>query len=188
MKTLYVKTAAEWRNWLARHHDTETELWLIFYKKSTGQPSLDYESAVEEALCFGWIDSIIKKLDEASFARKFTPRKDRSKWSPTNKKRIEKLMASGRMAPAVLARVKAARANGMWDKPDRPEIRFELPTDFREALAKNAGATEHFEKLASSYQKQFISWVSVAKRPETRVKRINESVRLLAKGEKLGLR
>jgi len=188
VKSLYFKTVDEWRTWLRRNHDKEKGVWLIFYKKNTGKPSLDYESAVEEALCFGWIDSIIKKLDESRFARKFTPRKDRSKWSPSNMKRVEKLIASGRMAPAGLARVIAAQENGMWDKPDRPEVRFELPEDFRLALSKDARAGEYFEQLAPSYQKQFISWVSVAKQQETRVKRIRESIRLLAKGEKLGMR
>jgi len=92
MKLLYVKTAQEWRKWLSHNHDTETEVWLVFFKKETGEPSLQYESSVEEALCFGWIDSIIKKLDDNRYVRKFTPRKNSSKWSELNKKRVARLI------------------------------------------------------------------------------------------------
>ena len=108
MKSRYFKAPKEWRTWLKSNHDKETELWLIFYKKHT-RPTLDYESAVEEALCYGWIDSIIKKIDESRFARKLTPRKNRSKWSPSNKKRVEGLIKSGRMTNVGLLKIKAAQ-------------------------------------------------------------------------------
>jgi len=188
MKTLYCKTTEEWRTWLEQKHDKETEIWLIFFKKAAGKPSLDYESAVEEALCFGWIDSIIKKIDESRFARKFTPRNDDSKWSDKNKKRVERLIKSDRMTPVGLAKVKAAQKNGRWDEPDRPDISFEIPEEFRKALNQNSKARKFFEQLAPSYRKQFIGWISVAKRSETKAKRINESIQLLSKGEKLGLK
>ncbi len=188
MKSLYLKTLQEWRSWLQSNYDKETEVWLIFFKKDSGEPSLDYESAVEEALCFGWVDSIIKKIDESKFARKFTPRKDSSKWSAINKKRIEKLMTSGRMTPAGLSKIKAAQQRGKWNQNDRPAINFALSEDFIKALNQNRKAKEFFENLAPTYQKQFIGWINIAKRQETKEKRIRASILLLEKGEKLGLR
>ena len=106
MKQLFFQTLAEWRDWLAKNYNKESVLWLIFYKKETGISSIDYESAVEEALCYGWIDSIIKKLDESRYARKFTPRKDSSKWSEINKNRVARLIKNGRMTKIGLAKIK----------------------------------------------------------------------------------
>ncbi|MFQ5633390.1 MAG: YdeI family protein, partial [bacterium] len=127
MKQLYFKTSLEWRKWLHDNHDKETAIWLIFYKQNTGKPTMEYEAAVEEALCYGWIDSIIKKIDEAKFARKFTPRKDDSKWSESNKKRVALLIEQKRMAAIGLAKIEAAKKNGQWDKSDRSQINFEIP-------------------------------------------------------------
>lgn len=188
MKSLYFKIPQEWRTWLQSNHDRETEVWLIFYKKHSGKPCLDYESAVEEALCFGWIDSIIKKIDDSKFARKFTPRKDRSQWSAINKKRIERLIKSGRMTPVGLSKIKAAQKRGNWNEPDRPIVSIDPPEELNKALHQNRKAKEFFEQLAPTYQKQFIVWIRIAKRPETKEKRIRESIQLLEKGEKLGLR
>jgi len=189
VKSLYFKTSPEWRTWLQSNHDKETEVWLIFFKKNP-RPSLDYESAVEEALCFGWIDSIIKKIDESKFARKFTPRRDSSKWSAINKKRVARLMKSGRMTHVGLSKIKAAQQSGQWNEPDRPRptISFDPPGDFIKALNQNRKAKEFFEQLAPTYQKQFIGWIIIAKRQETKEKRIRESIQLLEKGEKRGLK
>ena len=112
----YSKTPAEWREWLQNNHDRSTGVWLVFHKKGSGLPSIDYEDAVIEALCFGWIDSIIKKIDEEQYARKFTPRNDNSIWSASNKVRIEKLINSGRMTEIGLAKIEAAKKNGQWEK------------------------------------------------------------------------
>ncbi len=188
MKQLYFKTSQEWREWLANNNDKETEIWLIFFKKDTGKPSMEYESSVEEALCFGWIDSIIKKIDESKYARKFTPRKDNSNWSEANKKRVERLINNQRMTDIGLVKIETAKQNGQWDKPDRPDISFDIPEEFKKALDKNNEAKEYFEQLALTYRKQFIGWIVVTKRPETKEKRINESIKLLAKGQKLGLK
>ena len=189
MKTLDVKNRAEWRAWLAANHDQETEIWLVYYKKGTGVTSIDYESSVEEALCYGWVDSIIRKLDETKYARKFTPRKDDSKWSPSNIKRVKKLLREGLMTEHGLQKVEAAKRSGKWDDPaQRPELTFEMPAKFAEALKKNKQARETFEKLAPTYKKQYLEWIEVARRPETKHKRIEESIRLLAEGRKLGLR
>jgi uncharacterized protein YdeI (YjbR/CyaY-like superfamily) len=188
MKQLYFKTSQKWREWLANNNDKETEIWLIFFKKNTGKPSMEYESSVEEALCFGWIDSIIKKIDESKYARKFTPRKDNSNWSEVNKKRVDRLIKNRRMTDIGLAKIEAAKQNGQWDKPGRPDISFEIPEELKKALDKNSVAKEYFEQLAPTYQKQFMGWIVIAKRPETKEKRINESIKLLAKGQKLGLK
>src|SRR5438128_11402884 len=104
-KTLYVASRAEWRAWLAKHHQSETEVWLIYYKKPSGRPRIPYDDAVEEALCFGWIDSIVKRIDDAKFAQKFTPRKDWTKWSELNKRRVRKLIREGNMTEAGLAKI-----------------------------------------------------------------------------------
>lgn len=149
---------------------------------------MDYEEAVEEALCYGWIDSIIKKIDETKFSRKFTPRKEYSKWSPSNKKRVERLIKNDKMTPTGLSKITAAKKSGKWDESDRPNISFDLPGDFKKALSQNKKAKKFFEQLAPSYQKHFIAWIKIAKKKETRENRIRESIQLLQKREKLGLK
>ena len=188
MKQLCFKSAVAWRAWLQDNHDKTTEVWLIFFKKETGKASIDYEAAVEKALCFGWIDSIIKKIDDERYARKFTPRQEDSSWSDLNKKRVGKLIKTGRMAASGLAQIEIAKANGQWDKPVRPNIEFDMPPELAAALAQNRKARENFEELAPSYRKQYIGWIAVAKRPETKARRIEEAIELLEKGQKLGLR
>jgi len=189
MNTVEVKNRAEWRAWLADHHDKEAEIWLVYYKKKTGIKSIDYESSVEEALCFGWVDSLIRKIDERKYARKFTPRKDDSKWSLSNKKRVMKLIDQGLMTEFGLEKVEAAKESGHWEEPgQRPELSYEMHPEFERALEENEQARETFEDLAPTYQKQYLGWIEVAKRPETREKRIKQSIRLLEKGEKLGLK
>ena len=188
MKQLYLKTSDAWRDWLQSNHDKEKEVWLIFYKKETGEPSMKYEPAVEEALCFGWIDSIIKKIDEKKYARKFTPRKDSSNWSEPNKKRVARLISENRMTKIGLAKIETAKKNGQWDKPDRPTVPLDIPKDFQTALDENKKAKAFFTHLAPTYQKHYIGWIFVAKRPDTRERRIRESIKLLENGQKLGLK
>jgi uncharacterized protein YdeI (YjbR/CyaY-like superfamily) len=188
MKQLYVTNRDEWRDWLSRHYATEAGIWLVFYKKETSKPTIPYESAVEEALCFGWIDSVIKRIDAAKYARKFTPRKDNSRWSALNKKRAGKMIEEGRMTDIGLAKIKTAKKTGVWGQDPRPEISLEIPPEFAKALARSKKAKENFDELAPSYRKHFIGWIAVAKRPETKKRRINESVALLEKGKKLGLK
>jgi uncharacterized protein YdeI (YjbR/CyaY-like superfamily) len=188
MRDFAPKTLPQWREWLKANHGTEDGVWLVFPRKHAGSQVLDYEMALEEALCFGWIDGLIKKLDEDHYARKFTPRRPGSKWSELNKQRIERLIASGRMRPEGEAVISAARIDGSWDKPDRPPVMEEVPQEFQQALQKNPRARATFEALAPSYRKHYLLWVGTAKRPETRQKRILEAIRLLEAGEKLGLK
>lgn len=188
MEQLYFKTSDDWREWLTGNHDREEGVWMIFFKKETGESCIEYEAAVEEALCFGWIDSIIKKIDTKKYVRKFTPRRDSSKWSGLNKKRIAKLIKENRMTEIGMEKIKAAKKSGLWDKPDRPVIRFDIPEEFQSALNRNKKAKEYFDQLSPTYRKQFIGWIVVAKRQETKERRIRESIELLEKGQKLGLK
>jgi len=188
MKQLYVTNRSQWRDWLSGHHAAEAGVWLIFYKKETSKPTIGYEDAVEEALCFGWIDSIIKKIDDEKYARKFTPRKDDSKWSALNKKRANKMIKEGRMTDVGLSKIQTAKKTGLWKNDGRVQISFDVPPEFGKALAQNKKAKDNFDKLAPSYRKQYIGWIAVAKSAETKKRRIDESLILLEKGEKLGMK
>lgn len=188
MKQLYITNRDIWREWLSRHHATETELWLIFYKNKTGKPTISYEDAVEEALCFGWIDSIIKKIDTTKYARKFTPRKDKSNWSALNKKRANKMVKEARMTDSGLAKIRIAKKIGLWNQGARPQISLDLPPEFAKALSQNKMAQVNFNKLSPSHRKHYVGWIAVAKREETKRRRIKEAILLLEKGEKLGLK
>jgi uncharacterized protein YdeI (YjbR/CyaY-like superfamily) len=189
MKTLELKDRAEWRAWLTDNHDRENEIWLIYTKKATGIPCIEYVESLDEALCFGWVDSLIKKIDEQKYARKFTPRNDDSKWSLVNKTRVEQLIQDGLMTEHGLKKVEAAKRSGSWDSPvQKPKMDFEMPAEFAEALKNNPQAEAVFNNLAPSHQKQYLGWIVTAKRPETRAKRIAESIQMLAEGKKLGLR
>lgn len=189
MKQIHVSTRAQWRRWLARNHREEKNgIWLVFYKKASGSPTLDYEEAVEEALCFGWIDSVIRRMDDDQYCRKFTPRRKNSQWSSLNRRRAEKMIKAGRMTRFGSAQVKAAKKSGIWKRDPTPVINLDPPRELSEALAQHQKAKSFFEKLAPTYRKQFIGWIVTAKRPEIRARRIKESLGLLARGRKLGLK
>lgn len=189
MKTLEFKTRDDWRSWLAENLNRESEVWLIYYKKATGIPSIPYGASVEEALCFGWVDSLIKRIDDQKYVRKFTPRKDDSVWSAVNKQRVEKMIKENRITQHGLRKVEAAKQLGHWDAPlKKPKINLEMTEAFAEALKNYPLAEKNFNNLAPTYQKQYLTWIAVAKRPQTKQKRIEESIQLLIKGKKLGLR
>jgi uncharacterized protein YdeI (YjbR/CyaY-like superfamily) len=188
MKQVCVTTRADLRRWLAQNHDKEAGIWLVLLKKKSGKPTLDYGAVVEEALCYGWIDSIIKKLDDNRYARKLTPRKLDSFWSESNKRRAEKLIQHGRMTKFGLAKINAAKESGLWNQSAKPQIAPGVPAEFQKALAKNKKANAFFAQLAPSYQRQFTGWIAVAKRPETRQRRVKESIALLTRCEKLGMK
>ena len=189
MEERYFPDRNQWRKWLSENHQNEKEIWLVYYKKSTGRASIEYGASVEEALCYGWIDSIIRSLDGERYARKFTPRKEDSAWSESNKKRVEKLLKKGLMTEHGLKLVEAAKRNGMWDKEiHRPRLTFEMTPEFILALTSNPGAKNTFESLSTTDKKQYLAWIETARRPETRARRIAESMRLLEEGKKLGLK
>ncbi len=189
MKQVQISTRAEWRRWLTENHDKEKEgIWLVFYRKANGRTSLRYEEALEEALCFGWIDSIIQNISTTRYCRKFTPRKDNSRWSELNKGRVEQLINTGAMTQFGIAKIEAAKRLGNWAIDPRPNIGLEIPQELADALAQNPRAGDFFQGLAPTYRKQFIGWIITAKRQETRTQRVRESLFLLERGEKLGLK
>lgn len=183
MKTIELQTAAQWRAWLAKHQDSETEVWLVFRKRHTGQASIAYEDAVNEALCFGWIDSLVKRLDNERYARKFTPRKPGSRWSTANRKRYTRLQASGRLMPSGL---KLAPTDRGGDAP-RPSV-ARIPQYIQRALKSRPAARNYFQSLAPSYRRLYIAWIDSAKRQDTKMSRLQEAISLLAAGKKLGLK
>jgi uncharacterized protein YdeI (YjbR/CyaY-like superfamily) len=154
MNTLHVTTREEWRAWLAAHHATETEIWLIYYKQHTGQPRISYDEVVEEALCFGWIDSLVRRLDEERFAQKVTPRKNTSKWSPSNLRRFADLVKSGRMTAVGLAKGPPA-APIIAAKPSAPVSAADdkVPEYIQRRLQANGKAWRFFQDLAPSYRR-----------------------------------
>jgi uncharacterized protein YdeI (YjbR/CyaY-like superfamily) len=178
----------EWRAWLGRNHSSINSVWLVFYKRHTGKPCVPYNDAVEEALCFGWIDSLVKRVDDEQYVRKFTPRKHGSVWSETNKRRVRRLIQRGKMTEAGLAKVEAAKASGEWSKRRVREASLEVPAFFEKALDMNAKALKAFNALAPSHKRNMVGWVASAKREETRRRRLAEAITVLERGEKLGLK
>jgi uncharacterized protein YdeI (YjbR/CyaY-like superfamily) len=186
-KTLYVKNRNEWRDWLIINHDIETEIWLIYYKKHSDKPRIPYDDAVEEALCFGWIDSLVKTIDDEKYMQKYTPRKKNSIWSDLNTKRAQKMIKEGRMTDAGLALIEIAKKNGKWDAAYSSKKMFEMPGDLKSALKQNKKAWENFNNFAPSYKNNYIGWVVSAKRDETREKRISEVVKRSEANQKPGM-
>ena len=180
--TLDVGTRERWRQWLAKHHASSPGIWLVRHKQHTGVKSMPYEELVREALCFGWVDSLVKRLDDGRYAIKVTPRKPTSKWSAINRKRWAELKAAGLLRSAGLAA--APTTNTYAPRPVVPD----LPAYIARALKANARAWEFFRELAPTYRRDFVVWIHIAKRPETRARRIRESITLLAAGKKLGLK
>jgi uncharacterized protein YdeI (YjbR/CyaY-like superfamily) len=171
------KDRAAWRRWLERHHATSGAVWLVLGKKGGGVRTVAYEEAVEEALCFGWIDSKPNPIDETRFKVWMAPRKPRSGWSRVNKRRIERLLAEGRVAPAGLAAVEAAKADGSWSRLDASDA-LTVPRDLAAALSAHPNARGHFDAFPPSTRRGILEWIDGAKRAETRAKRIAETARL----------
>ena len=188
-KTLYVANRDEWRSWLAKNSEKETVIWLIFYKNSSGKRSVPYPDAVEEALCFGWIDSIIKRIDDEKYIQKFTPRKERSKWSVLNVTRVRRMISQGRMTEKGLALFRYAEANGLLPEPGtKPGKDLVIPEFIADALSANIKAATYFNSLAPSHKRLYIFWIMDAKKEETRLRRLHEVIGLLNDGKKLGLK
>lgn len=178
----------EWRSWLNKNHLSSDGIWLIYYKKHTGKERIQYDHAVEEALCFGWIDSIVKSIDEDKYMQKFTPRRDKSNWSELNKARVKKLIKEGVMTESGLLKINAAKKNGSWDRKIISTMEFKFPNEFKKALKNNKKAGAYFDRLPSSHKKRYIGWIGSAKKEETREKRIKEAIELLESGKNLGMK
>jgi uncharacterized protein YdeI (YjbR/CyaY-like superfamily) len=177
-KTLYVKTRREWRAWLARHHRTAHEIWLIYYKKDSGKPRIPYNHAVEEALCYGWIDSLMKPIDTARYAQRFSPRKPGSVLSAMNRERVRRLIAAGRMTRAGLAAI-AHALDGRT---------FAIPKDIQRRLERDAAVWKNFRRFPESYKRIRIGWITAARhRPQVFQQRLRYFLKMTAQNQRFGM-
>ncbi len=183
VETFHAKTRADWRKWLEKNHLTEKSVWLIIYRKESDIPSIYYPEAVDEALCFGWIDSKPNKRDNNSYFQFFSKRNPKSNWSKVNKEKVDKLIAQGLMQSKGLEMIEIAKQNGTWTALDEVE-KITIPDDLKELFEKNKTALENWEKFSRSSKRGILEWIMNAKRPETRKKRIEETVSLAEKNSK----
>ena len=181
LKLLYCQTRAEWRAWLAKNHAEAREIWLVYCKKGTGKASVGYEEAVEEALCFGWIDGMNKSLDAARYLQRFTPRKSRSNWSDSNIARMKRLIAEGRMTSAGLVAFEGHEARRVEPKPEA------LPKALEREFKKAAAAWKNFQSFPPGYRRMTIGWVASAKKEETQRKRLAKLIGYSAKNKRIEL-
>ncbi|RUR75281.1 YdeI family protein [Chlorogloeopsis fritschii PCC 9212] len=175
LDTFYAKNRKEWREWLEQNHQISEGVWLVYYKVKSVKPSVKYSEAVKEALCFGWIDSKVKSLGEERYMQIFTPRKPKSVWSKLNKQYIEELIEQGLMTKAGLEKIEAAKKDGSWNTLDAIEELI-IPTDLKQALEANETAKMHFEAFSNSSKKNILFWIESAKRQQTRLKRIEQTI------------
>ncbi len=174
--TLYVAHREGWRQWLSENYRTAKEIWLVYYRKHTGTPRISYNDAVEEALCFGWIDSITKTIDQDRYSQRFTPRNVRSKYSQTNKERLRRLIEQGEVVPEVLSRIRDVVAE-----------EFKYPPDIMAALQANEGTWENFQRYSGAYQRIRIAYVDAArKRPKEFEKRLKHLIRMTEQDKQFG--
>jgi uncharacterized protein YdeI (YjbR/CyaY-like superfamily) len=186
-RTFYARDRARWRAWLEKNHAQNSEIWLVFYKKHTGKTGVSYDEALDEALCFGWIDGLVKRIDDEKYAQRFSPRKKNSAWSEGNKKRVQKMIEQGRMTKAGLEKFESA---GESKKNWRDELAgdFKIPADVQKAFAAIPKSRENFDRFPPGYRRLCIGWIITAKKPETRQKRIRELVELSAQNKRIGLK
>ncbi|MEL7059424.1 MAG: YdeI/OmpD-associated family protein [Acidobacteriota bacterium] len=176
-------SSADWRRWLEAHHARDEGVWLIRFKKSAPRSNLDLETAIEEALCFGWIDSLPRALDDERTMLWFAPRTPGSGWSRINKERVARLEAAGRLAPAGTAKIEAAKADGSWTALDAIET-LEVPDDLAAAFERHPGSRAAWDAFPRSARRGILEWISTAKRQATRTRRIDETAELAARGER----
>lgn len=184
-QALYFEDREAWRNWLKKNNDEASHAWLIFYKKSSGKKGISLEDSVDEAICFGWIDDRLRSIDSERFVLRFSPRKMKSVWSKINRERAERLMESGRMTIAGLAKVEEAKKSDYWEKAYTNKIKNAMPSDLEKALMIDKKAWDNFQNFANSYRNMYIIWVNGAKTDETRVERIKRVVEQSLKNKKL---
>ena len=184
LQQIWIPDRETWRAWLETHHATEPGVWVFYWKKGSGKQSLDWSDAVDEALCFGWIDSTRRSVDDQSFKQYFAPRKPKSNWSRINKEKVARLTAEGRMAPAGLAAVEAARQNGTWSSLDDVEAMV-VPDDLIAAIDAEPGAREYFDSLSRMKRWEILYWIAGARRETTRADRIRQIAKAAAQGKRL---
>jgi uncharacterized protein YdeI (YjbR/CyaY-like superfamily) len=173
---------AEWRAWLAENHATSAGVWLITWKKQAARPTVVYEEAVEEALCFGWIDGVVNRVDDERTKEWFAPRRAKSTWARTNKERVARLETAGLMTEAGRAAIVIAQANGSWNSLDGIDA-IVIPDDLAAAFAARPGARGHFDASSASVRRSALAWVYGAKRPETRAARVEQVAGIAGRGE-----
>lgn len=182
--TLTLADGVAWRTWLHEHHEASAGIWLVLAKKGTTEPTrLGYDEALDEALCHGWIDGQVRRLDEYTYRQRFTPRRARSSWSKRNVGIVERLASEGRMRPAGLAAVEQAKADGRWEAAYAGPATIETPSDLQAALAAEPAAQAMFETLTSQNRYAVLFRIDAAKRADTRARRIAQFVEMLARGE-----
>lgn len=178
---LFFEDRNKWRKWLEENHQTSEGIFLIYYKKNCGKKSMLYAEAVEEALCFGWIDSIVKRIDEDRYMQKFTSRRPNSIWSEINKKRVVKLIEENKMTIAGLEKIEIAKKNGKWYQESK--MNYELDKKYFKTLYSNQKALHEYQKLRPSYKKQYINWIMSAKKDETKIRRTEKMIDMLLQGK-----
>jgi len=174
-ETFHATDRKQWREWLEKNHHNSLGVWLIYYKVKSGKPSIRYSEAVKKALCFGWIDSKVKSLDEERYMQIFTPRKPKSVWSKLNKQYIEELIEQGLMTPSGLEKIEAAKQDGSWNTLDAIEALI-ITADLKQALETHEIANRYFEAFSNSSKKNILFWIESAERPETRLRRIEQTI------------
>lgn len=183
VETVCPQSRQEWRKWLMRNHRVKQSVWLIAYKKKSNVPSVVWSDAVDEALCFGWIDSVRKPVDHEKFIQLFSKRKANSGWSKINKQKVQRLIDEGLMAEAGLEVIERAKQNGSWSILDKVE-ELEIPRDLSKEFKARPGSRQYFLSLSKSSRKAILQWLVLAKRPETRQKRLTEIAELAAQNLK----
>jgi uncharacterized protein YdeI (YjbR/CyaY-like superfamily) len=174
---LYFSNNGEWRKWLSMNHDKEQEAWLFIRKKRSSKAGISYDEALEEALCFGWIDGKMQSIDKDRFVLRFSPRKARSIWSKRNREKAEVLISQGKMTAAGMAKIEDAKKNGAWDVAYTSRTANEMPDDLEAALSRNRIAHVNFHNFANSYRNMYIGWLNSARMEETRRRRIAEIIK-----------
>ncbi len=185
LPVLFFKDAQQWSAWLAEHHTEQAGVWLKYAKKGSGIESLNYAGALDEALCYGWIDGQAKSIDETYYLQKFTPRRPRSLWSKRNVGKIAELTKAGRMKPSGLAEVEAAKLDGRWDQAYDGPANITVPPEFQAVLDANPTAKEFFESLNKTNRFAVLWQIQTAKRPETKQARIQKLLAMLLEGKKI---
>lgn len=183
LETFCPASKQEWRQWLQEHHDKKQSVWLVQYRKKSNVPSITWSEAVDEALCFGWIDSTARTINAEQFMQFFTRRKPKSVWSKINKEKVDRLMEQNLIAPAGLAVIEIAKQNGSWTILDEVEEVI-IPHDLQIEFNNHSGSSDYFLSLSRSVRKAILQWLVLAKRPETRLKRIKEIAELAALKQK----
>ncbi|MGD8680823.1 MAG: YdeI/OmpD-associated family protein [Lysobacterales bacterium] len=187
-KTFQAADRSGWRRWLRQHHSAEDEVWLVFYRKGLGKPGIGYAEAAEEAICFGWVDGLKRRIDEERYAYRFTPRRPGSKWSPLNIRRAERMITENRMTDAGLRAFERRKTYDAAFLKQRARADISLDPEMETGLRQDPAAWANFKALAPSHRRQYAGWLNSAVKPETRQRRLEEATRLLKENRKLGMK